>query len=364
MNNTPERNTSRAPQRNQDGRRERHEGNRMRRQGPGQDVRPKKWWDYLLNFHTFFIVFSLFIVITLVLFFKKWGIVVDKDYIEKHSIYNDGRDTFDVFMPLLDDQGQVLANKPPHTILFFGNNAFSDDRDSENNVVNLIARQTGATVYNCSIGGSYLTAKEKILKYSDGIDAYNFFWLCVYLTADSYNDYFDWVEQLPISETIPETKEVHHILDTIDMNTVDTICIMYDGSDYLAGSRFYNENDEKDIMTFTGNLAFGLELLQEKYPQTRIIVASPTYAFGIDDDGKYVSSDIKIYGEGVTLSSYMLKECETVAAKGITFIDNIYGTFNEDEAREYLTDNLHLNQKGREKLAKRISSAIMLYDQK
>ena len=324
----------------------------------------KKWWQYILNFHVFFAVFSLFIIVTLILFFKNWGVEIDQDYIDKNGVFDDGRDTFDVYAPLLDENGKVLANKSPHTVLFFGNSPFADDRDSENNVVNLVAKKTGATVYNCSVAKSYLTATSKTLKYSiSGQDVYNFYWLCIYLTWDEELDYFDWLEENPEATIFPETAELRHTLETVDVNTIDTICIMYDGSDYLAGHKYTNPDNPTDIRSFTGNLQAGIEVLRERCPHIRIIVMSPTYAFGVDDDGNYVSSDIMVYPGGETLSTYVLKECETVGSQGLTFIDNLYGTFNEDEASEYLIDNLHLNQKGREKLATRISSAITHYDE-
>lgn len=326
----------------------------------------KKWWNYLLNFHVFFLVFSLFIILTLVLFFKKWGVRIDQDYIDQNAIYGDGRDTFDIFVPLLDEDGNAIANHSPHTVLFLGNAPFSDDRDSENSVVNLVAKQIGATVYNCSMEGSYLTAQSTNLKYSEfGRDVFNFYWLSVYLAfhKEMELDYFDWLEKENYSSFYPRAQELRQTLDNIDMNTVDTICIMYDASDYLAGSLYHNEDNLTDIQSFTGNLKAGIEVLREKFPNTRIIVLSPTYAFGVEEDGSYVSSDVKIYPGGVTLSSYVLKECETVGESGMTFVDNLYGTVNEDEAPDYLTDHLHLNQEGREKLARRICSAITRFDE-
>lgn len=326
------------------------------------DLPRRKWWNYLLNFHTFFLVFAVFVIVTLLLFFKKWGIQVDEDYINENAIYSDGRDTFDIFAPHLDEEGNLLSNKSPHTVLFFGNGPLAEDRDSEDNVVNLVARKIGATVYNCSVSGSFLTAQSKTLRYSlSGQDVYNFYWLTLYLALDDL-DYFDWLEETPTAEIKPETAQLRHTLETIDMSTVDTICIMYDASDYLAGYQYCNEDNPTDIRSFVGNLQAGIEILQEYFPHTRIIVLSPTYAFGVEEDGSLVSSDVKSYPGGQTLSTYVLKECEVVGEDGLTFIDNLYGTINEDEAPEYLRDHIHLNQAGREKLATRICSAITHYD--
>jgi len=326
-------------------------------------MRPK-WWKYVFNVHVLLIVVALLIFLFIFFTIKGWGVIIDDDYINEHAVYSDGRDCFDDLQPLTDEDGNLLANHKPHTILFFGNGAFAEDRNSENNVVNLIAKKSGSTVYNCSVEGSYLAAKSSSMIYTEsGLDVYNFYWLCIYLTWDEELDYFDWLESQPNANILPETKELRKTLETIDMSTVDTIAIMYDGSDYLAGSRFHNPENPTDIMTFTGNLAAGLDVLQAKYPEIRIIVMSPTYAFGVDDNGNYVSSDIKKYEGGEALSTYMLKEGEVTGERRITFVDNIYGTFNEDEAPEFLKDNIHLNQKGRELLATRFIGALTRYDE-
>ena len=47
--------------------------------------------------------------------------------------------------------------------------------------------------------------------------------------------------------------------------------------------------------------------------------------------------------------------------RGITFIDNIYGTITEDNAKDYLIDNLHLNQEGRKKVVDRLVHAITYF---
>lgn len=338
---------------------------RRRKRRPYRDSR-RPWWTILLNTHVIFLVLAAVIIGLIVLRFSKWGKHIDVDeFFKEHELITGGEDTFDVFLPLMDEDGNLLANKAPHSIVFFGNSVFADDRDSENNVVNMIAKQTGSTVYNCSVGGSYLASQKYVVKENtSGLDAYNFYFLTFYLAWQDKPDFFDWLESNPDANILPETRELRQTLDSIDMSTVDTIAILYDGSDYLAGNNFYNPENPTDITTFCGNLAAGLDVLQSTFPDVRIIVLSPTYAFGIDDNGEYISSDIKRYGKGESLSTFVLKECETAVTHNATFVDNIYGTFNEDEAPDYLTDNLHLNQAGREKLVKRFIRALTYYDNK
>lgn len=338
--------------------------NRHLPEGEDTQTVKKKWWKYLLNFHVIFLFILIAIIFMIFFRFTNWGTRINLDeFFQHHELISGGEDTYDVFLPLLDKNGELIANKSPHSILFFGNSVFADDRNSGDNVVNRIAEQTGASVYNCSVGGSYLAAKNYSMREtSSGLDVYNFYFMVLYLIQENKPDNFDWLETNPDADILPETQEVRRTLDTVDMSTVDTIAILYDGSDYLAGHCFYNPENPKDITSFSGNLEAGIELLQEAFPHVRIIVMSPTYAFGVDDNGEYISSDIKRYGSGESLSSFTLRECESTISHGVTFVDNLYGTFNEDQASDYLKDNLHLNQEGREKVVARFIRALTYYD--
>ena len=137
---------------------------------------------------------------------------------------------------------------------------------------------------------------------------------------------------------------------------------MYDASDYLAGHEMYSDQNSTDIMQFTGNMEAGIELLQSTYPHIRIIVMSPTYAFAVNEQGEYVSSDMYTYGEQDVLSTYVIRQYASAATRSVSFVDNLYGTITEDNASEYLTDNLHLNVAGRRLVAERFEYALNYYN--
>ena len=90
---------------------------------------------------------------------------------------------------------------------------------------------------------------------------------------------------------------------------------------------------------------------------------SPTYAFSDqqDENGDYVSSDIMRYGEDV-LSTYVIKASESASALQVSFVDNFYVTFNEDNATDYLSDHTHLNSAGRKKVIDRLLYALNYYN--
>ncbi len=297
-----------------------------------------------------------------------------RHFISQEEFFSDGAgvyepETYDVIVPLVDSEGMPAATKntKDSTILFLGNYPLTDAQDSEDGLVNMIAERTGANVINCGVSGSYTaTIREHFRADSKPMDAYTPYWLCVLTVTDVIDFYFeDGLKQMG-EDAPPEAERVYKTLSTIDMNTVDTVVFMYDGTDYLMGSNIYNSDNPIDLQTFTGNIEASIEVLQNAYPHLRIIVMSPAYAYGIDNDGNLVSSDKKIYGGGMSghLSSYCLSLCMSCSERNVTFVDNLYGTITEDDAPECLeeNDNIHLNSRGRELMADRLIYALTYYD--
>lgn len=324
------------------------------------EKQPKKKLPSFINMHVIFAVTAVLIIIGIVVSINNWGIRVDLD-----DIFKDGQgeysDTLDSILPLITD-AELPADDGVTTIVCFGNAPFADDRDSKDNLANMIAEEANATVYNCAVSGSYLGAlRETYLPDEAPIDAYNFYWLThLAVGSDVHENYTKAVaamgEDLP-----PEAEEVYEILTTLDFNTVDIITIMYDASDYLIGNPMYDDSNNTNIQCFTGNMEAGIELLKSVYPHIRIIVMSPTYAYALDNNGEYVSSDQITFGWDV-LSTYVIKQADSSSYQGVSFIDNLYGTITEDNASKYLTDHIHLNVAGRELVAKRFVEALTRYN--
>lgn len=322
---------------------------------------PKRRLPRFINMHTVFLLVIVVCVVSIFYKFKNWGV-----HIDQAELFKDGagtyEDTLDQILPLMNAEGQIVS-QDISSIVFFGNSAFADDRGSKDNLVSIIAGETGADVYNCSIAGSYLSSQNYSFEAdSDPMDAYSFYWLATLMTTRANSDYFSRASESLGEDTPAEANEVYELLTTVDFSTVDAAVIMYDASDYLIGRYMYNDQNFTDITCFTGNLEAGIELIKEYYPNMRIIVMSPTYAYAVVD-GKYVSSDMYSIGNLDVLSTYAIKECESSSRQGVTFVDNLYGTITEDNANEYLSDNLHLNQKGRRLVADRLIYALNYYNQ-
>jgi len=313
----------------------------------------------LMNPHIIFLAVFLILLVCVIMKFVNWGERIDISQIESS---NDGKyyDVLDQFLPLMDANGKVVETGEVDTIVCFGNAPFADNRDSEDNLANMIAKETGATVYNCSVGSSYLASEWPHFDAAQApMDAYCFYWLVTYATTDGLiTDYFKNAN-IALGDAAPEeAQEVLDMLLTIDFNEVDVITIMYDASDYLMGHGMYDDLKDTNIQTFTGNLEAGIELIQANYPHIRIIVMSPTYAYALDENGDYVSSDMYVYGDMDVLSTYVIKEYASSAARNVSFVDHLYGTITEANCDEYLTDHLHLNTEGRKLVLQRFMDAL------
>lgn len=313
-----------------------------------------------LNVHVFFALVMIIVIGLVAYRFTHWG-----QRVSQSDIFKDGQgsydDSWDSILPLTDENGQMVITDASNIVLF-GNAPFADDRDSSDSLANLIAKETGANVYNCSISGSYLAAQE--LNFDPTVaamDAYCLYWLVSLATGAPIDSYYVQAAEQLGDKTPADAEEVINTLKTLDFNTIDTVAIMYDATDYLLGNPMYNDDNPTDPTQFTGNLEASLDVLQSLYPQIRIIVMSPTYAYAVDENGDYVSSDMYIYNNRDVLSTYVIKECYSANLHSVSFMDNLYGSITEDNAKEYLTDNLHLNVKGRKLIAKRFEYFLNYY---
>lgn len=298
--------------------------------------------------------------------YLSWGQIVepDDDSTEPDDYVTE---SYDNIIALTDEEGNAIAPNLEDglSIAIFGNGPFAEDRNSEDGLANMLAETTGATVYNCAISNSRLTSTVPKSPDMDINlwDAFSFYWMSFYSTDVELIDFYGQAMETLGEDAPPEVTEVREIFSTLDFDTVDIIVVMYDATDYFAGCPAYPTEDISPIQSFAGNLEAGLNVLRQQHPNTRIIVMSPTYAFSdrLDENGDYISSDVVRYGQDV-LSTYITKAADSCSAAQITFVDNFYVTFNEDNALDYLSDNLHLNAAGRKRVIERLVYAINYFN--
>ncbi len=321
-------------------------------------------WDHILkiNWHVVLLIVVVLSVLFVIYRIKNWGTIVDLDNLGDidDTIYD--VEVLDNFLPLIYEGDAPALTDGVTNVVLFGNDTLAQNKGTSDDIGIMIAELTGATVYNCGVTGSYLTSDNYYIgNEASPMDAFTPYWL-TYTYIYDMRDRFDNLFNDHADVLSPDAKDVFDMLCTIDFNTIDVIGFMYDANDYLAGKPLTNMENPTDVATFTGNLEATIEEIQKNYPHIRIIVMSPTYAYAINSSGDYVSSDIYCYLENYKLSTYALMLERSASMHGVSFVDNLYGTINENNADQYLLDNINLNVAGREKLAERFVEALTYYD--
>ena len=241
------------------------------------------------NLHIVFLTLIAIVFVVVVFKLMFW----DKRVRQSTDRENDTTLSFDTepldsIVPL--DSSSVGAKEKDDDlrILFLGNGSLADDKDSDSNMANIIQKKTGATVYNCAVPGSYMSMKNTTYKDSFIYDAFSFYNLCTIFTVGN-TETISWAAR-DLGGLPEDVESSLELLQSIDYDELDVLCIYYDAADYLDGRPSYHIDKETDPTIFCGALSAGLDLIQEFLPNVRIIVMSPTYAYVVDKDGKYSSS--------------------------------------------------------------------------
>lgn len=308
---------------------------------------------FRVNLHIVLIAAILLIAIVSVYRLYKWnqGVPLDTDTEDVDTSQFD-IEALDMILPM---DSSLLAGREDDgvtTILCLGNNPFTDDR-SNAGLSSLIAAKTDSVVYDCAFPNSSAACKYPIYNPEYTRDHFN-----LYYVAECFrNDEFTAIASIANDEPDPIYAQTVEVMKTVDMDKVDIIIIMYDSTDYNQGTPSDNPDNPYDVTAFTGGLRTTINNIKNTWPYIRIFVMSPTYAQYMDEDGELHNGTTTDLGNG-TLNHYLVKESDAAMDCGVSFIDNYFGTINEDNYAEYMTDYMHYNDAGREKLADRIADII------
>jgi hypothetical protein len=315
---------------------------------------PAKKTHIPLNLHIIFLSLIVIIIGTIAFKLYKWdkGVPLEDDPDFQESDFD--IEVLDSIIPLAPDKLEGHEDDGVTTILCLGNDPFSLGRDEDYGLANQIAEKSGATVYNGSFTGS--TVSAAYAAYNDG------YWMDAlslsYLAEGICTRNFERILAAAYYSYDPAFVPTVEMLQELDMNSVDIICIMYDGIDYIEKRPSDDPNDPYSIVAYTGALRTAIEQFQETYPFIRIVVMSHTFCHSINEEGNFQNGDRTDLGNG-TLSHYLQKELDVTSDCGVSWIDNFYGSVNEDNYLEYMTDYIHFNEAGLERLAERFVNCIL-----
>lgn len=261
-------------------------------------------------------------------------------------------ETLDMIIPMDASALEGREDDGVTTILCLGNNPFTDER-GDNGLCSLIEKKTDSVVYNCAFPDSSAACKYPTYNPEYTRDHFNLY----YVTECFRNNEFTAIASIAGDEPDPGYMESVEVMKTVDMDQVDVILIMYDSTDYNMGTPSDNPDNPYDVTAFTGGLRTTIQNIKATWPYIRIFVLSHTYARYLDEDGRLQNGTVTDLGNG-TLNHYLVKESEAVLDCGVSFIDNYYGTINEGNYEAYMSDHMHYNDAGREKIADRVADII------
>lgn len=230
------------------------------------------------------------------------------------------------------------------TVLCLGNEPFSEDT-SDSGLATQIAKLGDCNVINAAFPDSQVTCENAVYS-TENLDSMDDIFNLFYVSyAISIGDFSSLKTVASVHTEDPAYMNSVEALESTDFDKVDIIAVMYDGIDYINGMAMQNPDVPDELTTYVGSLINSFKLLQEKYPYIRIVFLSPYYA---EYDGS--SSRTTDLGNG-TIVNYFQWAYDTCGSCSVSFLDNYYGSVNETNYKEYLSDGIHLNAEGRTKVA-------------
>ena len=305
-----------------------------------------------VNGHIILLAAILVLAATAIIKLIIWNIGTKSDYDPENIAEGYDVEALDTIIPLSESKLEGHVDDGVTTILCLGNNPLTDETGS-NGFISLLSSKTGAVVYNGGFPESTIGAKYAVYSESYPKDNFNL----PYVAQSICSRDFSRLESAAMAEQDKIYQESVETLKNIDYGKLDMIAIIYDGRDYLECIPSDNPNDPHELSTYTGGLRTAIENIQNTYPYIRIVVMSHTFAQSIDANGNYQNGGSTDLGNGA-LPHYLLKEIDVAISCGVSIIDNFYGTINEDNYHDYMSDYIHLNDAGREAMAARLAEFV------
>ena len=247
-------------------------------------------------------------------------------------------EVLDQIFLLPEDKKAGHEDDGTETILFLGNDALTYDTSKTGVTANVQSLIPGSNCINAGFPASTVALKNATYTDDYGLDAFSFYNVAKCIYDEDFDQLIEKATLFPDSQYDKSAEA----LKALDFNTVDTLVIFYNAQDYLSLRIGMNPDDDSDPVTYSGALNAGIKLIQEKYPVIRIVCMSFPMCYAYDSSGQLVSGDRFDFGNG-KLTTYLQFMIDVSGATGVSFVDNYYGTIDEDNSSSWLLDNVHVN---------------------
>ncbi len=243
-------------------------------------------------------------------------------------------------------------NQSPDMVIF-GDSIFAKMQGTRS-VSDRLQEKSGLTILDGAFGGTCLARQntQNTMDFSQDILS-----MAVLTRAVASEDF---LAQQSVKMTEPVTWYFEGTVDEIDAVDFDDVGILFldfGMNDYHCGIPVDDEENSLNETTYAGALRTVISLLRRRYPEARILLATPTYSWYPD---RGFTCEEYSFGGGV-LEDYVEKELEVAREYGVEILD-FYHDFYPHEKMEdwnlYTWDGIHPNDAGREKIASAIADYL------
>lgn len=260
---------------------------------------------------------------------------------------------FGVLMLTTFPNRQKELERLTYPVVIMGDSIMGQSR-GETSVSNQLGDILNVPVYNGAFGGTcmavqpadncdYTTDLMNMVGLSIAIATDDF---GIQQTARSRRDITDYYE--------PVVDE----MECVDFSKVEVVVLAFGINDYHGGIPLDNAENPNDVYTYAGAVRTVVKNLRTRYPDMRIILATPTYAWYRSNHltcEEYVTGDY-------FLKDYVQQEIELGEELGIEVVDlytNVYPHEKWEDMEVYTEDGIHPNEAGRRLLAEILAERIM-----
>ena len=220
------------------------------------------------------------------------------------------------------NETEIVKSLQDKKIVVFGDSIWNAAR-GEDGISEYIQQETGATVYNCAIGGTTaaLVSGENTMEN----------W-----TSSSFNGMIYVARNLvPAEKVLGENTVVLDIIKQVDFTEMDYVIVAYGLNDFFCDVSIFPK-EYYEITNYVGALRNGITKLKENYPHLKIIVISPTYTQMFEGEKTF------------EIGNYVEAARGVAAEMEVEFLDMFHILGNNAESRlAHLEDGVHLSAEGR-----------------
>lgn len=216
-------------------------------------------------------------------------------------------------------QGKTLFGRK---IVVFGDSIWNAARGKDG-ICEYIQEETGATVYNCAIGGTTAAVVGEDVSFDN--------W-----TSNSFNGMIYMARKLvPAEQILEEGEVVLDIIKQVDLTETDYVIIAYGLNDFFSDVSIFPK-EYYELTNYVGALRNGIDKLKEHYPDLKIIVVPPTYTKLFEGEKTFEIGDY-------------VEAARSVATElDVEFLDMFHVLGNNAETRtKHLGDGVHMSAEGR-----------------